>query len=222
MVFALMLMAALYREDEQECRIGVYEEAAEAIEETLRARQRMIQSLQDRFPDDGSIAVDTTGTVRFAGNLLFSQGSDSVSEPGARALTDFAREYFPLLMEDGNFRDQLRHIVVEGHTNDDGNYEVNLDLSHARSLAVMLVLLEATDGADRDELEALVTANGRSFADLLCLPDGQPCPDTAGQQVDKARSRRIEIRFQMNDQLIVQRVLELGRILLDQEERCQT
>ena len=99
----------------------------------------------------------------------------------------------------------MKRIVVEGHTNDDGPYELNLGLSHDRSLAVMKVLLEEAEVYE-DHLKRLVTANGRSFADLKFLPDST---------VDKAGSRRIEIRFQMDDETLARRVLQLRDILID-------
>ena len=76
----------------------------------------------------------------------FEQARAEVSPDGRRELASFARDYFPLLLQDEDFRDQLKRIVVEGHTNDDGTYELNLGLSHDRSLAVMLVLLEEARG----------------------------------------------------------------------------
>ena len=211
MAFALMLMVALYEEGAQDCMIGVYETTADAIEEILDARQRVIRQLRDRFSSSEEIDVNSAGTVRFAGNLLFDQASAEVSAQGRAQLSAFADDYFPLLLDDPVIRDQLRRIVVEGHTNDDGTYELNLDLSHSRSLAVMLVLLEAA-GSYRDDLEDLVTANGRSFADLILMEDGR---------VDKAGSRRIEIRFEMDDGTVVDRVLELGAILINPDPQCE-
>lgn len=211
MAFALMLMVALYEEGTQDCMIGVYETTADAIEEILDARQRVIRQLRDRFASSEEIDVNSAGTVRFAGNLLFDQASAEVSAQGRAQLSAFADDYFPLLLDDPVIRDQLRRIVVEGHTNDDGTYELNLDLSHSRSLAVMLVLLEAASSY-RDDLEDLVTANGRSFADLILMEDGR---------VDKAGSRRIEIRFEMDDGTVVDRVLELGAILIDPDPQCE-
>lgn len=211
MAFALMLMAALYQEGEQDCTIGVYEATADAIEEILDTRQRVIRQLRERFASSEEIEVDSAGTVRFAGSLLFDQASSEVSPEGRAELTAFAEDYFPLLLDDAVFRGQLKRIVVEGHTNDDGTYELNLELSHSRSLAVMLVLLEAA-GFYRYDLENLVTANGRAFADAIRIENGR---------VDKAGSRRIEIRFQMDDETIVRRVLELGAILIDPASQCE-
>ena len=210
MVFALMLMAALRQQGTRECQLLVYDSAADTIKELLDTRQRVISNLRSRFGDgtasEGTpVEVDSSGTVRFAGNLLFDQASAEVLPDGRRELASFAQDYFPLLLEDDDFRDQLKRIVVEGHTNDDGTYELNLGLSHARSLAVMQVLLEEAEAYDAD-LKEFVTANGRSFADLKLLPDGR---------VDKAGSRRIEIRFQMDDETLARRVLALGAILID-------
>lgn len=207
MAFALMLMAALHQKGMRECQIVVYEETADTMSKLLETRQRVIGALQEQFGAGDRVVVDSAGTVRFAGSLLFDQASAVVSPDGREQLASFATDYFDVLLEDEEFRSQLRRIVVEGHTNDDGSYEVNLALSHYRSLAVMEVLLEEAE-AYRDDLEQLVTANGRSFADLVRLPDGS---------VDKAGSRRIEIRFQMDDETLARRVLELGAILIDPE-----
>ena len=210
MVFALMLMAALYQQGNRECQLMVYDEAADSITKLLDTRQRVIDSLRVRF-GSGSVnqskpvEVDSAGTVRFAGSLLFEQASAEVSPDGRRELAAFARDYFPVLLNNEDFRDQLKRIVVEGHTNNDGTYELNLGLSHARSLAVMQVLLEEAEVFE-DDLKKLVTANGRSFADLKLLPDST---------IDKAGSRRIEIRFQMDDERLARRVLQLGAILID-------
>lgn len=210
MVFALMLMAALYQQGTRECQLVIYDAAADSIRGLLETRTRVVDSLRVRFGGDSPgesnpVEVDSAGTVRFAGNLLFDQASADVSPEGRRQLASFARDYFPLLLQDEDFRDQLKRIVVEGHTNDDGTYELNLGLSHARSLAVMQVLLEEA-AVFQDDLKRFVTANGRSFADLKRLPNGM---------VDKAGSRRIEIRFQMDDETLARRVLQLGTILTD-------
>ena len=207
MAFALMLMAALHQGLMRDCQIFVYENTADAIKRLLDSRQGVIHELQERFDAGDRVVVDSAGTVRFAGSLLFEQGSAVVSPDGRIELASFAKDYFPLLLDDAALRSQLKRIVVEGHTNDDGTYELNLGLSHSRSLTVMMVLLESS-GVYRNDLEQLVTANGRSFADLVRFPDGS---------VDKAGSRRIEIRFQMDDQTLAQRVLQLGAILIDPE-----
>lgn len=207
MVFALLLMAALHQEGRRKCQIEIYERTAQAMRELLDTRQRVIRELQERFDGGDRVVVDSAGTVRFAGSLLFDQASAEVSPDGRVELGVFAREYFPVLLDNAGFRSQLERIVVEGHTNDDGPYELNLALSHSRSLAVMQVLLTEAE-AYRDELEQLVTANGRSFADLVYLPDGS---------VDKASSRRIEIQFQLDDRTLAERVLALGKILIDPE-----
>lgn len=210
MVFALMLMAAMYQQGTRECQLIVYEATADTIKRLLDTRQRVVANLRERFGGDSAndsmrVAVDSAGTVHFAGSLLFEQASAEVSPEGRRELASFAREYFPLLLEDEDFREQLKRIVVEGHTNDDGTYELNLALSHARSMAVMKVLLDEAERYEND-LKEFVTANGRSFADLILLPNGS---------VDKAASRRIEIRFQMDDETLAHRVLEFGAILID-------
>jgi len=200
MIFALMLLVSLIRQNRLECERMIYQGRSQELQEVIESRQKIIQELQGEFNTGTQIAVDSLGTVRFAGSLLFDQGSAQISRTGRIQLSSFSRNYFPLLLDNSSFRSQLKSITVEGHTNDDGSYEYNLDLSHKRSLSVMLVLLQSA-GKHAEDLKKLVTANGRSFADLVYHDDGR---------IDKSGSRRIEIQFQMDDQALTSRALGLN------------
>lgn len=190
MVFALLLLAALFH----------YQSGVEGVREVLRVRQDVVSQLQNEMAlaEGRLVEVDEEGTVRFRDNVLFSQGSAEVSPRGREQLRSFARLYLSILLGNDRFREQLRAVVIEGHTNDDGPYDVNLHLSQARAFAVMMVLLDES-GEYRNDLQRLVTANGRSESNLIRNEDGS---------VDKVASRRIEIRFQLNDKELVQQVLE--------------
>lgn len=192
MVFALMLLAALYQ----------YQSGVEGIREIVSVRDSVVQDLKDEFDsrEGQAINVDENGVVRFADNVLFGQGSATVSPDGREQLTAFARRYLSVLLGNELFRTQLRSIVIEGHTNDDGSYEYNLDLSQRRALSVMIVLL-GESGDFREDLQELVTANGRSFSDLLYLNDQDSV-------VDKEGSRRIEIHFRLNDDELLEQILD--------------
>jgi outer membrane protein OmpA-like peptidoglycan-associated protein len=192
MVFALMLLAALYN----------YQSGVDGIREILMIREQVIEELKSEF-DDGPgavVHVEDNGSVRFLDNVLFSQGSAVVSPEGRTQLASFANSYLSVLLGNPTFQEQLRAIVIEGHTNSDGSYELNLDLSQARAFAVMVALLEEA-GEYRAVMEALVSANGRSYSDLLYLDEGQTFEDKDG-------SRRIEIHFRLNDDELLRQILD--------------
>lgn len=210
MVFTLMLLAALYS----------YQSGVEGVREVLAIRQEVVETLEGAFEGEERIVeVQPDGTVRFADQVLFSEGSAALTATGQEQLEIFARQYVQTLFGEPStesFRDQLEAIVVEGHTNDNGSYAYNLALSQARAFAVMQVLL-STAVEHRADLERYVTANGRSFSKLVCQ-DGtvdtefstdpeRRCLVAGG--VDKEASRRIEIRFALKDGEILAELLQL-------------
>ena len=98
--------------------------------------------VNERKPSGGRLRRD--GPVR--GKLAFRAGQRGGIAQRTTRVGVFCAGLLPSVVEqDEDFRDQLKRIVVEGHTNDDGTYELNLGLSHARSLAVMQVLLEEAE-----------------------------------------------------------------------------
>ena len=102
-------------------------------------------------------------------------------------------------MNDKEIKDNLDKIIIEGHTNSDGDYLYNLELSQKRALSVMKFLL-ALQPENENELQRYVTANGRSETDLIIT----------NTKENKFASRRIEIKFRLkNDEAIS----EISRML---------
>lgn len=211
MVFTLMLLVALLS----------YQSGIEGVREMLMVRQEVVDSLRKAFEDDDDLVIEVQpdGTIRFADRVLFEEGRWELSPQGEEQLASFAHKYVGVLFgrpQFAPFREQLEALVIEGHTNDNGTYEYNLALSQARASTVMGVLLNVGAEYQRD-LQRYVTANGRSFAALVCRngevdfensvdPDRR-CADRGG--VDKEASRRIEIRFQLHDGELLAGLLEL-------------
>jgi len=190
MIFALMILAALHN----------YQKGIEEMRCVLGPREAVIDSLIGAFKGDDAVQVDSAGRVRFGEKVLFSQGSAVVLPEGRTQLASFAPAYGAVLLGNPAFEKQLRGIIIEGHTNSDGSYESNLELSQKRALAVMMVLLEEA-GEDRAVLEDLVSANGRSYSDRLYEDDDQTVED-------KEKSRRIEIHFRLNDRELLNQILD--------------
>ena len=209
MVFALLLLTAFH----------TYQDRAAPVQDLVETRRAIADTLRARFEGRGFLRVDTvTGSVRFGGEVLFDRGSSDLRQLGRERLGEFAADYLPVLLGIPRFEEHLEEIVIEGHTDQDGpfppdrvedNYLFNLGLSQDRASSVMQFLLQQSTEYE-DALRQYVTANGRSFSDLLFL-----APDST--VVDKEGSRRIEIRFRLNDEQVIQEILE--RLFFRSEDR---
>ena len=96
-------------------------------------------------------------------------------------------------------------IIIDGYTDTDGDYSYNLELSQKRSLAVAQYLLDIKSEFLKDvqvqELQDCLTVNGHSMSDPVLDADGK---------VDKDASRRVEVKFRLKDEEMIQ---ELNKIM---------
>lgn len=163
-------------------------ETKETIAKLTSVKEDVITKLRLKLGD--KIEVDPkSGALRIAGNILFKQNEDKLIEESKISLTSILSEYIKVLMEDPEIRNNLDRIIVEGHTNSDGDYLLNLELSQKRALSVMKFLLELNPQFEKD-LKIFVTANGRSETDLIFK----------NNEEDKFASRRIEIKFVLKNE----------------------
>lgn len=187
MVFVLMLLISLDK----------YGGPAKEKMELDGATTGVVQDLQEEFRESHGIVIDSlSGAVRFPDAVLFDEGSAMIRPEGRALLADFGPRYMQVLVGDSVNRRYLQAIAIEGHTNDNGGYMYNLDLSQRRAFAVMQFLLNNA-GDYQTDLQRFATANGESFRRQLCrvpLKNQQACPP---EHLDKSASRRIEIRFRL-------------------------
>jgi len=83
----------------------------------------------------------------------------------------------------------LERIVIEGHTDSDGAYLFNLNLSQQRAYAVMNYLL-TLEFTKKNNIKPLLVASGRSYLDPIYYKNGKE---------NKYASRRIEIKFSLKN-----------------------
>ena len=151
-------------------------------------QQALIDRLSDEF-DDEIVHIDpATGVLQIETGILFGEGEATLRADGLERLARIFDAYIRVILDD-RFREFIKRIEIEGHTNSRGTYLANLELSQQRALTVMKELL-ARAGPHRDELQRMVVAGGRSFAHLIY--------DEAGRE-DMVRSRRIELKFRLKE-----------------------
>lgn len=166
------------------------------IDKLIGLRSRIIEELRDELRRENLDAVvdRNTGAIAFTGAVLFDTNKNELKESGKALLNAFIPVYIRTLMSEEN-EDYVGEIIIEGHTDTSGTYLHNLALSQGRALAVAEYCLgpEMTGltSAEKQTLQTILTANGRSFADPVYMADGVT--------VDMEASRRVVFKFRMKD-----------------------
>jgi len=160
---------------------------------------KVIAALKDALQD--KVQIDPkSGSLRLSSNILFDKGSAKLKESSKKELKKLFIDYIGALMSDRYIKEHLERIIIEGHTDSDGGYLFNLELSQKRAYAVMNYLL-SLDFTKKNNLTPLLVASGRSYLDTI--------KDANGKEI-KSASRRIEIKFKLkNDDAMS----EINRIL---------
>ena len=95
-------------------------------------------------------------------------------------------------------------INPENGTDTDGGYMYNLQLSQNRAFAVVSYCLDENNhflsDSQLEELRVLLTANGRSWSAPIYAADGT---------VDMQASRRVEIKFRLKDEEMINQIAEM-------------
>ncbi len=142
-----------------------------------------------------------SGSLRLSSNILFDKNSATLKEAAKKELKKVFINYIGALTSNRNIKKHLERIVIEGHTDSDGGYLLNLNLSQKRAYAVMNYLL-TLEFTKRNNIKPLLVASGRSYLD--------PIYDKNGKE-NKYKSRRIEIKFRLkNDDSMneIERILD--------------
>lgn len=168
---------------------------AAQIDELVGVRARIIEQLRDAFAQQGvEVNVDTqTGALTLKDAVFFDTNKAVLKAEGRAVLEQIIPVYFRTLMSGGN-AEYVSEIIIEGHTDSDGTYAHNLDLSQRRALAVVTFCLddsfESLTHEEKLLLRNMITANGRSESQLIYYADGTE---------NKEASRRVEIKFRLKD-----------------------
>ena len=204
----LLAQQQLELEDKEATVQSQQEELAaqqEQLDRIIGVKADLIEALRNKFEETNlKVSVDSdTGAITLDSSILFATDDFSLTEEGEILLTQFIPIYISVLMSP-EFRDNVSEIIIEGHTDTEGTYEYNLELSQQRALAVAAFCLSEDnsllDAEGLAALRSILTANGRSFSD--------PVYDEYGQ-IDMDASRRVEFKFRLNDEEMVQEMIDI-------------
>lgn len=210
-VFVLLLIVTVYH-------LG---KPLQEVESALKERKTLADQIRAEIGVDSTIVtVSKSGIITFRGDILFAVDDSRLTLNGRRVLSQVMPPILERLFDGSqatakNFESQLERILIEGHADStfskylhpeyaglpESSYKYNLSLSQNRAFSVMDHLLNDTALSDsvRGKLKQYATASGRSLVD--------PIVDSRGFGIP-AKSRRIEIKFQMKDKDLLDRLVE--------------
>ncbi len=194
--------------------IAAKQEEVDATQEELRAtksqlqdivgvRTDIIRALQESL-DGSSMTVDAqNGSITFSSDVLFRYNSAVLTENSKNTLREVIPTYLSVLLQ-ADYRPYIAEIIVEGHTDTEGGYASNMELSFARANAVATFCQNSKNGLTDDQITALqnvLTVNGRSYS--------SPVYKEGTSEVDMAASRRVEIKFRLKEDEMIDKINEV-------------
>ncbi len=194
-------LAAAYLEID-EAR-GELESTRSQLEDIVGVRTDIIGELQTKF-NNSNMKVDAqNGSISFSSDVLFRYGSANLTDASKATLTEIIPMYLDVLLQE-QYRDYIAEIIIEGHTDTDGSYQHNMDLSSERASSVARYILDSNNGlseAKIQQLQSMLTINGRSYS--------SPIYKTGSNEIDMEASRRVEIKFRLKEDELIQKITEL-------------
>ena len=180
-------------------------EQQQKIDQIIGVKADLIDSLNKEFSANHiNVDIDSqTGAIVLDSSVLFALDEFVLTEEGQETLYKILPVYCQVLLSEDYF-DYVAEIIIDGYTDSLGDYLSNLTLSQNRAYAVAEYLLGISGGfLDNEKAKALqekLTANGRSESNLIYTADGVEDPDA---------SRRVEVKFRLKDDEMIQELSEI-------------
>ena len=163
------------------------------LKEVVEKKANLLEDLAAAFDEAGlNVAINTyTGEIALDSTILFGVDESAVSEEGKTFLQKFMGIYTSIVFNE-KYNGFVSSIAVEGHTDTQGTYEHNMELSEARANSVKDYCISAECGVDAayfETLQTMLQAVGYSYDRPVYQENGE---------VDMAASRRVSFRFIIN------------------------
>ena len=123
------------------------------LQDIVGIRTDIIGALQSAFSNSAMKVDAQTGSITFSSDVLFRYNSASLTADSKEILKNIIPMYLDVLLQD-QFRDYIAEIIIEGHTDTDGGYQSNMELSYARANAVADFCLNKRNGLSETEIRS--------------------------------------------------------------------
>lgn len=186
-IFILLLMGALLQVQKKADR------DEEIIKRYDQIKTQLYIDLEKEFKDDLKVwnaVIDSTNlSIRFQEpSTLFAYNQAILKDKFQDVLKDFFPRYLKLISSK-QYKENIEEIRIEGHTDSQGSYEYNMQLSQDRTRSVLSFCLLMVPPTEEDWTKARITANGLSSSHLIYNRDGSE---------NFELSRRVEFRIRTN------------------------
>ena len=175
------------------------------IDQIIGVKAVVSEALKNEFSKNNiNVDIDAqTGALTLEASVMFDYDQAELTDAGKQALEQILPIYCKVLLQD-DYMKYLAEIIIDGYTDTDGDYSYNLQLSQQRSLAVAQYLLDIQgnflDATQSQNLEKYLTVNGHSMANPVLVANGN---------VDKDASRRVEVKFRLIDEEMIDELTQL-------------
>lgn len=189
---------------EQNEEIEATKDQLKKLENLVGVKAEIVEALKKEFESTNlTIHIDPkTGDITFDSSILFDYNKSDLKKEGKDFLVSFIPKYISVLLSD-KFKDSVSEIIVEGHTDTQGDYVYNLNLSQRRAYEVAAFCIDAkTSKLKNNQIEALrkiLTANGKSSSN----------PVMKGKKIDMDASRRVVFKFRLKDDEMIEQMQEI-------------
>lgn len=175
------------------------------LQDIVGIRTDIIGALQSAFSNSEMKVDAQTGSITFSSDVLFRYNSASLTTESKETLKNIIPMYLDVLLQD-QFRGYIAEIIIEGHTDTDGGYQSNMELSYERANAVADFCLNKRNGLSETkigQLQNLLTVNGKSWSSPIYQKDSLGNPT---DEVDMPASRRVEIKFRLKEDEMIEKI----------------
>ncbi len=186
-IFVLLLTGMMLRVQERAERDDQIAKQYELV------KTQLFIDLEKEFKDDLKVwnaEIDSTNlSIRFQEpSTLFDYDRAELKDKFVLILDDFFPRYIGLLHNE-KYRKSIEEIRIEGHTDSQGSYIYNMQLSQNRTRAVLAHCMELMNDTIQPWCIKRITANGLSSSHTLQNEDGSE---------NSRLSRRVEFRIRTN------------------------
>lgn len=184
-IFILLLMGALLQVQEKA------EQDEEVVRRYDKIKTQLYIDLQDEFKEDLKVwraTIDSSLCIRFQEPAMLFDNNKAILKPLFKdILNDFFPRYIEVLVRP-EYKDNIVEIRIEGHTDSNGEYFHNMELSQNRTRSVLEYCFGLMTDTQIEWAKSLITANGLSSSQPILIHGVE----------DKSLSRRVEFRVRTN------------------------
>ena len=178
-------------------------EMKKTIDQIMGVRSELVKDLRDTFGENkqGMEVDEKTGAIIFDTEILFAYDDATLKKNSYTFLDEFVPVYLDVLLQ-SDYEEYIAEIIIEGHTDKDGDYLYNLELAQNRAHSVAEYILSEKFPYKhlQQHVEEKLTVNSKSYSDFRT---------DEGGNYDASLSRRVEFKFRLKDEEILEKTREI-------------